>query len=180
MAGKKGIDGEKFLINKDGQLVPDGRKTRGVSNRAKHLRRMVIKQVGCDEGCPYAARAVGGNGLCTEYKAGHVCTVRNDMKKMSDLLDTRDFDDMKRSLAELNVDMIEEAKFHMAMLKAGNRPPSKDSIAAYKAALDGMRLMAEMNRKTVTRELTEVQSLSGNELTQLSRSLKETNDDTSN
>lgn len=177
----KGVDGEKFLVQKrDGKppvVKPDGRK-KGRSNRATHLKYMRIKPLTCND-CPYSAKEVGGNGICTEYKKDSICTVRKDLGTIADQLDTRDPELLKSRIDLMTTSLAEEVEFHMKMCKAGNIPPTKDLISAYRATLDGMKIMAEIQRKTISTEVTETKTLSSDQITQISRTIREERSGTS-
>ena len=179
MVGTKGIPGENFVISKkDGQvpvLKEDGRKKK-TSNRAKHLRYMRIKPLVCND-CPYSAPEAGGNGICTEYKKDSICTVRKDLGKITKELDTRDPEHLKTKLDLLTTQLTEEVSFHMQMCQAGNLPPTKELVAAYKASLDGIKIMNELQTKRVTSEVTETKTLSNNEITAISRTIREAHDE---
>ncbi len=170
----------KFLVKKaDGKdpvVKEDGRK-KPVSNRAKHLKYMRIKPLICDD-CPYRSQESGGNGVCTEYKEGSVCTIRKDLGKIAQELDTRDPDLLKARVDLMTTSLAEEVEFHLKMTKAGNLPPNKDLIAAYKATLDGMKIMGELQRKDITKEITETQTLSNDQITQISRTIREQRSET--
>ena len=137
------------LQNRDGhapEIKEDKRKTKKTSNRAKHLKYMRIKPLTCND-CPYSATEAGGNGVCTEYKKDSICTVRKDLGKIAKELDTRDPELLKSRVDLMTTSLAEEVEFHLKMCKAGNLPPSKELVAAYKASLDGMKIMSETTKE---------------------------------
>ena len=173
-------EGDDFIvIKKDGKkpiVKRDGRKKK-ISNRAKHLKYMRIKPLVCND-CPYSAVEAGGNGVCTKYKADSICTVRPNLEKITTELDTRDPDLLKSKLDLLTTQLSEEVAFHIQLCKAGNIPPTKELIAAYKASLEGMKIMSEIQRKTITNEISETETISDGETTQIHRVIREQRNET--
>ncbi len=180
--GGKGIDGQTFVLQKkDGQapvVKEDGRKTKKTSNRAKHLKYMRIKQLECND-CPYAAREANGNGLCSEYKKDSLCTINKKLNKITKELDTRDPEQLKARLDLHTTQLSEIVMFHMNMCVAGNIPPTKELMAAYRATTDSIKIMSELQKKTITSEVTETKKLSGDMITEISRTIKEQRDEAS-
>lgn len=89
----------KTLIKKeDGkpdQLVVDKRTLTKVDNppNIKHLRYSRKLPMKCND-CPYRPKEESGNGICTEYEKDSMCKIRNDTKKLMELYETSNPDDI--------------------------------------------------------------------------------------
>lgn len=69
-----------FVKKEDGKL-PELKLKRTLPPNLKHLRYSEDLPAKCDD-CPYRAKEDSGNGFCTQYEKGGLCSIRADIRKV--------------------------------------------------------------------------------------------------
>lgn len=116
----------KKLPNNETKVSVDKRKTVSPYNSVKHLKYASKIDAVCDT-CRYRSVDVGGRGGCTEYKAGSVCTIRKDTKKICDQLDTRDPATIDWMLDKIIKEGFETIMLSFDQVKMDGNVPDKNS-----------------------------------------------------
>lgn len=159
---------EGLLVSQEkGNNLPELKIKKTLPPNLKHLRYSKDLPTKCDD-CPYRAKEASGNGICTQYEKGGLCTIRKDIRSVVEEYSIRSAGAILPILEEEFEANYEKLKFfHMLEnMQAELNPELTKRIAI----LDKLgKTINELKSTKQTMEISETKTLSPEKREEISR-----------
>lgn len=153
---------EKHVEGKPTELAIDKRTLpHDIPRNFIHLRYSRKLPVECDT-CPHRSKDQGGNGICTVYKQGSLCTIRADIRKQTEKYHIREKGGLLPLLEEELDAQIEKLKVFGVLENMANALNPEIS-KRLNSVTQLSKIINELKSKETTVSLTEKKVLSPQE-----------------
>lgn len=156
--------------NNDVEIKRDKRVEISAYNAIKSLKYSKKLSAHCND-CQFRPRDKGGLGGCHAYEEGAVCSVRKDIKKFTELYDTRKPDELRSMIDVLYKFVFENTIQGLLSDRFRGNVVDKNSIALVNALTSLSKVQNELGRKGDI-EISETQMFSKDNIQSITKRIR--------